>query len=100
MEKKDISDLSNMTFEDLLKKLEGNVLSLEKGDLGLEEAIKVYEEGIRYSDYLIKKLESAEKKVEELAVKNNIGDEPSLDRRTAGSAELTASLVTKSLEID
>ena len=57
MAEKDINGLNNLTFEEALKKLEGNVSSLEGGDLGLEEAIKVYEEGIKYSNYLLKKLE-------------------------------------------
>ncbi len=101
-EKEDIniSNLNNMTFEEALKKLEENVLSLERGDLGLEEAIKVYEEGIKYSNYLMKKVESAEKRVEELTVKNNITGEQPLDQRTAGSAKLASSLLTKPLEVD
>ncbi|RZD13956.1 MAG: exodeoxyribonuclease VII small subunit [Candidatus Acidulodesulfobacterium ferriphilum] len=100
MVEKDINSLNNLTFEETLKKLEGNVSSLESGDLGLEEAIKVYEEGIKYSNYLIKKLESAEKKVEELTAKDNNTGEQSLDRRTAARAPLTSSLSTKPLEID
>mgnify|MGYP000084269982 CR=1 FL=1 len=71
-------NINALTFEEALKKLEENVLSLEKGDLGLEDSIRVYEEGIKYSDYLIKKLNSAEKKVEELTVKNNDGIQASL----------------------
>ncbi len=66
-----IMDINSLTFEEALKKLEENVLSLEKGDLGLEESIRTYEEGIKYSDYLIEKLESAEKRVEELTAKND-----------------------------
>ena len=31
----------------------------------------LYEEGIKYSDYLLKKLDSAEKKVEELSAKKD-----------------------------
>ena len=107
MEEKNISDLDNMTFEEALKKLEGDVLSLERGDLGLEEAIKVYEEGIKYSNYLMQKLESAEKRVEELTVKNNgMGEKspegrgPYLDRLSDGSTEPVSSLLTKPLEID
>ncbi|MFW0883742.1 exodeoxyribonuclease VII small subunit [Candidatus Acidulodesulfobacterium sp. H_13] len=71
-------NINVLTFEEALKKLEENVLSLEKGDLGLEDSIRIYEEGIKYSDYLIKKLNSAEKKVEELTAKNNDGIQASL----------------------
>lgn len=71
MKKKHTDDLNeNMTFEEALKKLEEDVLSLEGGGVGLEEAIKIYEDGIKYSNYLMKKLESAEKRVEELTVKS------------------------------
>ena len=72
-------NLNDLTFEEVLKKLEENVLNLEKGDLGLDESIIIYEEGIKYSDYLLKKLESAEKRVEELSAKNNGNGIPSLN---------------------
>lgn len=71
-------DLSDLTFEDALKRLEENVLSLEKGDLGLDKSIMLYEEGIKYSDYLLKKLDSAEKRVEELSAKNDGNGQSSL----------------------
>ncbi|MHB8292595.1 MAG: exodeoxyribonuclease VII small subunit, partial [bacterium] len=54
-----------------LKKLEENVANLEKGDLGLEESLKIYEEGVVYSKYCIDKLDAAEKKVEELMSDKN-----------------------------
>ena len=71
--------INGLTFEEALKKLEENVLSLEKGDIGLDESIKIYEEGIKYSEYLLKKLDSAEKRVEELSAKNDGNDKPSFD---------------------
>jgi len=51
-------------FETSLKKLEEVVHKLESGDLGLEESIKVFEEGIRHAAFCSKKLEEAEQKVE------------------------------------
>ena len=38
-------NINDLTFEEALKKLEENVLNLEKGDLGLDESIIIYEEG-------------------------------------------------------
>ena len=73
------TNFNDLTFEAALKKLEENVLSLEKGDLGLDESITLYEEGIKYSDYLLKKLDSAEKRVEELSAKNDGNGMPSLN---------------------
>ena len=65
------------TFEEVLKKLEESVLSLEKGDIGLDESIKIYEDGIKYSDYLLQRLDSAEKRIEELSAKNAEKDKQS-----------------------
>ena len=72
-------NINDLTFEEALKKLEENVLNLEKGDLGLDESIIIYEEGIKYSDYLLKKLDSAEKRVEELSAKDEGSARPSLN---------------------
>ena len=65
------------TFEEALKKLEESVLNLEKGDIGLDESIKIYEDGIKYSDYLLERLDSAEKRIEELSAKNGEKDKQS-----------------------
>ncbi len=71
--------INNLTFEEALKKLEENVLTLEKGDIGLDESIKIYEDGIKYSDYLLQRLDSAEKRIEELSAKNDGNGMPSLN---------------------
>ena len=55
-----------MPFEQALKKLEQIVANLEGGDLGLEEALKQYEEGVRMADFCSKRLTEAEKRVEVL----------------------------------
>ena len=52
------------TFEDSLKQLEGIVGQLERGDLPLEDSIKIFEEGMRLSSVCKQELESAESKVE------------------------------------
>jgi exodeoxyribonuclease VII small subunit len=52
------------TFEESLKKLEGIVAQLERGDLPLEDSIKMFEEGVRLSSLCKQELESAESKVE------------------------------------
>ena len=51
-------------FEDALKQLEEIVQRLEKGELQLEESLKLYEEGIRLSRLCHAKLEEAEGKIE------------------------------------
>ncbi len=51
-------------FEEALKRLEEIVQKLEGGDLPLEDSLKHFEEGVRLSRFLSRKLEEAEKKVE------------------------------------
>lgn len=53
-------------FETSLKKLEEIVAQLERGDLPLEDSIKLFEEGTRLSAECKQQLEEAEGKVETL----------------------------------
>lgn len=52
------------SFEDSLKKLETIVDQLEKGDLTLEDSIKLFEEGVGLSAACKKELDTAEGKVQ------------------------------------
>lgn len=61
------------TFEAALKQLEEIVQRLEKGELPLEESLKLYEDGIRLSRLCHAKLEEAEGKIEML-MKNARGE--------------------------
>lgn len=54
------------SFEESLKKLEAIVDQLEEGDLGLEESLKLFEEGVGLSAACKKELDEAEGKVEML----------------------------------
>ena len=51
-------------FEKALSRLENIVGELEKGELALEKALKVFEEGIKISRFCSTKLDEAERKVE------------------------------------
>jgi len=53
-------------FEGNLKQLEEIVSKLEGGDLTLDQALELFEEGIKLSRYCNAKLEEAERKVETL----------------------------------
>ncbi len=57
-------------FEECLEKLETIVTHLEKGDIPLEQALKLFEEGIQLSNSCRKELEEAEGKVEILLKQN------------------------------
>src|SRR5579859_5118050 len=52
------------SFEDSLKRLETIVDQLEKGDLSLEDSIKLFEEGVGLSAACKKELDTAEGKVQ------------------------------------
>lgn len=51
-------------FEDALARLETIVSELEKGDLSLDQSLKIFEEGIKLSKTCLKMLDEAERKVE------------------------------------
>jgi exodeoxyribonuclease VII small subunit len=56
--------MAQSKFEDALARLETIVGQLEKGDLPMEESLKIFEEGVRLSKNCLKMLEEAERKVE------------------------------------
>ena len=57
-------------FEDHLQRLEKIVDELEKGNVPLEQALKLFEEGMQLSTSCRKELEEAEGKVEILLKQN------------------------------
>lgn len=59
-------------FENALTRLESIVEKLEKGELALEEALKLFEEGVKISQFCNGKLDEAERKVE-ILLKNKEG---------------------------
>ncbi len=64
--------MAETNFETSLKKLEDIVQGLESGDLGLEEALKRFEEGVKIVKALNQKLEESRRKVE-ILVQNGEG---------------------------
>ena len=60
-------------FEGALSRLEKIVGDLEGGDLSLEEALKLFEEGVQVSRYCARVLKEAERKVE-ILTRNEEGD--------------------------
>ncbi|MDT9726294.1 exodeoxyribonuclease VII small subunit [Xylanibacillus composti] len=53
-----------LTFEQAMEKLERIVAKLESGELPLEQAIGLYQEGTRLSQLCAGKLEQVERKIE------------------------------------
>jgi exodeoxyribonuclease VII small subunit len=63
--------VATVKFEQAMARLEAIVGELERGDLPLDESLKIFEEGIRLSKNCLKVLEDAEKKVEVLVQEKN-----------------------------
>ena len=62
---------SELSFEQGLERLEKIVQELEQGDLALERALELFEEGMKLSVACRKKLEEAENRVAILLKKND-----------------------------
>lgn len=67
--------MENMTYETAVKQLEEKVQHLEKGDMTLDETLKLYDEAVKLSGYCSALLNSAKIKISELEVKKENGDE-------------------------
>lgn len=59
-------DAGPASFEDAIKRLSDIVQTLERGDLPLEESLRLFEEGVALSRASQDKLDGAQKRVEEL----------------------------------
>jgi exodeoxyribonuclease VII small subunit len=59
------------TFEDNLRRLEEVVGKLEQGELPLDEAIKLYQEGMRLSKICSERLTAVETEIKKLVVEND-----------------------------
>lgn len=59
--------MSAMRFDEALNQLEERVRKLEAGDLPLEDALSLYEEGVELARTCHEQLEEAEKRVSTLA---------------------------------
>jgi exodeoxyribonuclease VII small subunit len=75
-----------LSFEEALDRLEGISRSLESGELGLDDSLAQYEEGIKLARFCQGKLSEAERKIEilqksglsvekkEISVKHDTGE--------------------------
>jgi exodeoxyribonuclease VII small subunit len=63
-----MNDLDKMAFEEALQELESTVHRLEEGDLTLEEAIALYERGMRLARHCTDALDAAELQVQKLTL--------------------------------
>jgi len=61
-----VTETESIQFEEAMEKLEVIVAKLESGDVPLEQAIELFQEGMRLSRICSQKLESVERKIEML----------------------------------
>ncbi len=61
-------DLSTLSFEDALRRLEAIVQRLESGDASLDESITLYEEGARLRAQCETRLKSAQEKIDKIVL--------------------------------
>ena len=81
-------ELKVKDFETALKSLEDIVSQLESGDLTLDRALALFEEGVRISRFCNAKLEEAERKVETL-IKSTDGSMKEIPFTPDATAEQT-----------
>ncbi len=62
------TSVEQMSFENALKELEHIVTKLERGDVQLEESIRIYERGEALKTHCDKLLKQAEAKVEKITL--------------------------------
>jgi len=65
--------MTKLKFEEALERLEQIVCQLEEGSLGLDESLKIFDEGIKLTQLCTKKLEESEKKIQ-ILMKNERGE--------------------------
>ena len=60
------ADISEMSFEDALRALEDVVRKLESGDVPLDDAITLYEDGEKLRKYCQARLDAAQARIEKI----------------------------------
>ena len=60
-------NMTELKFEEALQKLESLVQKLESGDIQLEDALKIYKEGMELTKFCKQKLDKAEAEIKKLS---------------------------------
>lgn len=61
-------EINQMTFEEAMDELETVVRQLETGKIKLDEAVAVYERGIKLKEFCENKLKQAKSKIDKLVI--------------------------------
>lgn len=68
------NNLINKSFEELMGELKNTLLTLEKGELSLEDSMKSYEQGVKLVRHAENKLRTMEGRMEEILKDGSIGE--------------------------
>ncbi|HUK13458.1 MAG TPA: exodeoxyribonuclease VII small subunit [Thermoanaerobaculaceae bacterium] len=68
--------MAKETFEEALKELEEVVKQLEDQSVGLEEALKLFDRGMKLAKRCRTQLEGVERRVEQLLAEADAGEQP------------------------
>ena len=88
-----VNKSENLTFEEAMEELEAVVRQLESGKIKLDEAVSVYERGVKLKNLCENKLKEAKSKIDKLVIGsdgNIIGKEEfdhELTEQTDGNSE-------------
>lgn len=61
-------DINNLSFEEAMEELETVVRQLESGKIKLDEAVAVYERGVKLKNFCEEKLKAAKSKIDKLVI--------------------------------
>lgn len=61
-------NINNLSFEEAMEELETVVRQLETGKIKLDEAVAVYERGVKLKNLCEEKLKSAKSKIDKLVI--------------------------------
>lgn len=64
----EVEDVSQLSFEEALRRLEEIVRTLEKGEAPLDRSIELYQEGDRLKRHCEARLKDAQMRIEQIAI--------------------------------
>ena len=64
-------NISNLSFEESLKKLEDIVDKLDSGEIDLEKSVELYENGMKLKKICEEKLKKVDIQIKKIKVENN-----------------------------
>lgn len=79
-----MSENKELSFEEALAQLESTVSSLEEGDVPLEKALHMYQEGMKLSSLCHEKLKKVEKQMDVIIEENGEIKPLTIDGEDAG----------------